>query len=80
LPLAVEDFKEGVISRIRVIGYNEEEGELFGEIIDYDFPINNVTDTKQGSFYFYGIERIKFRSPDTSSFLRSVILKHQPGI
>ncbi len=80
LPLPVEKFKGDVIWRIRVNSYNEEEGELFGEIIDYDFPISGVTDIKQGSFYFYGIERIKFRSLDTSSFLRSVILKHQPII
>jgi len=80
LPLPVEEFKSGVVWKLRVNIYNEEEGELLGEIIDYDFPINKVTDTKQGSFYFYGIERIKFRSLDTSSFLRSVILKHQPGI
>ena len=80
LPLPVEEFKDGVSWKLRVNSYNEEEGELFGEIIDYDFPISKVTDTKQGSFYFYGIERIKFRSLDTSSFLRSVILKHQPFI
>ena len=80
LPLHVEEFKNGLIWKLRVNSYNEEEGELFGEIIDYDFPINKVTDTKQGSFYFYGIERIKFRSLDTSSFLRSVILKHRPII
>ena len=80
LPLPVEEFKDGVAWRLRVNSYNEEEGELFGEIIDYDFPISKVMDTKQGSFYYYGIERIKFRSLDTSSFLRSVILKHQPII
>jgi superfamily II DNA or RNA helicase len=80
LPLPVEEFKDGVVWKLRVNSYNEEEGELFGEIIDYDFQINKVTDTKQDSFYFYGIERIKFRSLDTSSFLRSVILKHQPII
>ncbi len=80
LPLPVEEFKDGVVWRFRVNSYNEEEGELFGEIIDYDFPISKVMDAKQGSFYFYGIERIKFRSLDTSGFLRSVILKHQPII
>ncbi|HRO46483.1 DEAD/DEAH box helicase family protein [Agriterribacter sp.] len=80
LPLPVETFKDGVAWKLRVISYNEEEGELFSEIIDYDFQISKVTDARQGSFYFYGIERIKFRSLDTSSFLRSVILKHQPVI
>ena len=80
LPLPVEEFKDGVVWRFRVNSYNEEEGELFGEIIDYDFPISKVMDAKQGSFYFYGIERIKLRSHDTIGFLRSVILKHQPII
>ncbi len=80
LPLPVEQFKDGVVWKLRVNSYNEEEGELFGEIIDYDFPISKVTDAKQGLFYFSGIERIRFRSLDTSSFLRSVILKHQPII
>jgi hypothetical protein len=56
------------------------EGELFGEIIDYYFPISKVTNGQQGSFYFYGIEKIKFRSLDTSCFLRSVILRPQPLI
>ena len=56
LPLPVEEFKEGVIWRIRANSYNEEEGELCGEIIDYDLPIIKVTDTKQGSFYFYGMK------------------------
>jgi len=78
LPLPVEKFKDGVVWRLRVNSYNEEEGELFTEVIDYDFPLSKITDDKQGSFYFFGIERIKFRSLDTSGFLRSVILKHQP--
>lgn len=78
LPLPVEQFKDGVVWKLRVNSYNEEEGELVTEITDYDFPISKVTDGRQGSFYFYGIEKIKFRSLDTSSFLRSVILKHQP--
>lgn len=78
LPLPVEEFKDGVVWRLRVNSYNEEEGKLFGEIIDYAFPISKVTDAKQDPFYFYGIEKIKFRSLDTSNFLRSVILKHHP--
>jgi superfamily II DNA or RNA helicase len=78
LPLPVEQFKDGVVWKLRVSSYNEDEGELFSEIIDYDFPVSNITDAKQDSFYFYGIERIKFRSLDTSSFLRSVILKYEP--
>jgi hypothetical protein len=78
LPLPIEEFKDGIVWKLRVNTYNEEEGELTAEIIDYDFPISRTTDVKQGSFYFYGIERIKFRSLDTSGFLRSVTLKRQP--
>ena len=55
----------------------EEEGELFAEIIDYDFAMSRVTDAKQASFYFYGIEKVKFRSLDTNGFLKSVILKNK---
>lgn len=77
LPLPVKEFKDGVVWKLRISNYNEEEGELNAEIIDYDFPISKVTDGRQGSFYFYGIERIKFRSMDTGSFLKSVILKPQ---
>jgi hypothetical protein len=80
LPLPVKEFKDGIVWKLRVSNYNEEEGELNAEIIDYDFPISKATDGRQGSFYFYGIERIKFRSLDTSGFLRSVTLKHQPII
>jgi superfamily II DNA or RNA helicase len=77
LPLPVEEFKDGVIWRLRVSNYDEEEGELLAEIIDYDFPESDISNGKQSSFYFYGIERIKFRSLDTASFLKSVILKQQ---
>jgi superfamily II DNA or RNA helicase len=78
LPMPVKEFKDGVVWKLRINKYNEEEGELNAEIIDYDFPLTNVTDGRQGSFYFYGIEKIKFRSLDTSGFLRSVILEPQP--
>ncbi len=42
LPLPVEEFKYGVVWRLRINSYNDELGELFGEIIDYDFPISKV--------------------------------------
>ena len=80
LPLPVESFKDGVTWKIRVNNFDEEKGELLAEIIDYDFPISEVTDYKQASFYFYGIEKIKFRNMDTGGFLRSVILKQQPVV
>jgi len=78
LPLPVEAFKDGVTWKLRVSNYDEEKGELLAEILDYDFPISDVTDYKQASFYFYGIEKIKFRNIDTSGFLKSVILKRRP--
>ncbi|HXL57373.1 MAG TPA: DEAD/DEAH box helicase, partial [Chitinophagaceae bacterium] len=76
LPIPVEGFKPNIIWKLRVIDYNEENGELFTEIIDYNFPLSDVTD-KQISFYFYGIEKIRFRNIDTTGFLKSVILKKQ---
>lgn len=33
LPLPVEEFKDSVVWKLRVNSYNEEEGELFGEIM-----------------------------------------------
>ncbi|MES2329308.1 MAG: DEAD/DEAH box helicase family protein [Bacteroidota bacterium] len=77
LPLPVERFKDDVIWKLRVNRYDDEQGELFTEIIDYNFLIGEVTDNSQASFYFYGIEKIKFRNMDTGGFLRSVILKRQ---
>ena len=80
LPLPVEEFNDGVVWKLRVNSYNEEEGELFSEVIDYDFPLSKVTENQQVSFYFSGIEKIKFRTLDTNCFLSAVILKHQPVI
>ncbi len=76
LPIPVEEFKQDTAWKIRVIDYNEETGELFTEIMDYNFPLSDITD-KQTSFYFYGIEKIRFRNIDTTGFLKSVILKKQ---
>ncbi len=78
LPLQVEQFKEDTAWKIRVINYNDEEGDLFVEILDYDFPLSQSRDTLQASFYFYGIEKIRFRNIDTSGLLKSVILSQNP--
>jgi len=80
LPLSVEEFNDGVIWKLRVNCYNEEDGELLSEVIDYDYPLSKVTENQQASFYFSGIEKIKFRTLDTNCFLSAVILKHQPII
>lgn len=78
LPLPVEQFKEDISWKIRVINYNEEEGDLFSEILDYNFPLSQSKNTLQGIFYFYGIEKIRFRNIDTSGLLNSVVLSQQP--
>ncbi|MEJ7912502.1 MAG: DEAD/DEAH box helicase family protein [Chitinophagaceae bacterium] len=77
LPLPVEEFKEGIVWKIRVNKYNEEEGELFSEVTDYNFSLDKVTDSKKALFYFSGIEKIKFRALDTNGFLHAVNLKPQ---
>jgi hypothetical protein len=57
--------------------YDEEEGELYSEVTDYNFSLDKVTDSKKASFYFSGIEKIKFRALDTNGFLHAVNLKPQ---
>ncbi|MGI8583984.1 MAG: hypothetical protein ACR2KX_17445 [Chitinophagaceae bacterium] len=76
LPLPVENFYPGTIWKLRVLNFNDENGELLVEVIDYDFNINTIQPV-QTSFYFEGIEKIKFRSLDTGNFLKSVVLKKQ---
>lgn len=75
LPLAVESFNPDTVWKIRVLNYDEEAGDLFAEIIDYNWVNNN--NKKQLSFYYYGIEKIRFRAIDTGKFLHSVVLKKQ---
>jgi hypothetical protein len=83
LPLPVDKFYPGTIWKLRVLNYNEDIGELITENMRYHFHDDaefiNDSDDKQikNSFYFDGIEKIKFRSLNTASFLKSVILKKQ---
>lgn len=77
LPLPVQSFKEGIVWKLRVNKYNEEDGKLSAEVIDYQFPLSKVSYNLQGSFYYQGIETIKFRALDTNGFLQSVILKDE---
>lgn len=78
IPVQVDRFKDDIAWRIRIIQYNEEEGDLFSEILDYDFPVAESKSSLQGEFYFYGIERVRFRNIDTSGLLRSVVLEPNP--
>src|SRR5450432_1558519 len=77
LPMPIEQFLPEICWRIRVIKYNDETGELTGEIIDYHYDKSNTTPNLSPSFYFPGIEKIKFRTIDTAGFLKSVVLKKQ---
>jgi hypothetical protein len=71
----VERFLPGIVWKLRVNQYNEEEGILFTEVINYHYQDRWQGEFIQTEFYFYGIEQIKFRTIDTSNFLRSVVLK-----
>jgi superfamily II DNA or RNA helicase len=77
LPMPIEQFLPDICWKIRVISYNHNMGELTGEILDYHYDNSNTVVNLNTSFYFPGIEKIKFRSVDTAGFLKSVILKKQ---
>lgn len=77
LPMPIEQFAPDICWKIRVVRYNDETGELTGEIIDYNYDNSDIVLSLNPSFYFAGIEKIKFRSIDTAGFLRSVTLKKQ---
>jgi superfamily II DNA or RNA helicase len=77
LPIPFEQFLPDICWKIRVIKYNDEIGELTAEILDYHYDKSNAVLNLTPSFYFPGIEKIKFRTLDTAGFLKSVILKKQ---
>jgi hypothetical protein len=77
LPMPIEQFLPDICWKVRVIKYNDDSGELTGEILDYHYDNSNTVLNLNTSFYFSGIEKIKFRSIDTAGFLKSVILKKQ---
>jgi superfamily II DNA or RNA helicase len=79
LPIPIEEFLPDIHWRVRVIKYNDEEGELVCEIMDYNCSVNVSEKGQINNFYFPGIERIKFRTIDTAAFLREVILKGIPS-
>jgi|SRR5450432_56149 len=80
LPISIEEFLPGISWKVRVVKYNEDDGELVCEIMDYNSIGNGLTEDRIGSFYFPGIERIKFRAIDTAAFLRSVVLNGRPSV
>lgn len=77
LPIDVESFKEGIIWKIRILNYDEDNAVLTTEIIDYQAKL--VTNTnKQESLNFLIIDKIKFRSIDTANLLLATELKKIP--
>ncbi|SEP10300.1 Superfamily II DNA or RNA helicase [Niastella yeongjuensis] len=74
LPIQVEKFKTEVAWKIRVLNYDEENGEIKAEIIDY--AANPEINTgNQISLQFQPIDKIRFRSIDTARLLTGVELK-----
>lgn len=79
LPMEIEKFKDGIIWKLRVLNYDEDSAELMTEITDYNGKIETNA-TKQNSFPFLIIDKIKFRSIDTGNLLRAVEFKKVPLI
>lgn len=77
LPIEIENFKEGVIWKIRILSYDEDSAILMTEIIDYKSKIVAIT-TKQASLNFLIVDKIKFRSIDTANLLIATELKKIP--
>jgi superfamily II DNA or RNA helicase len=80
LPIVIDKFLPGISWRVRVLKYNEEEGELVCEILDYHVVGSTLTEYNTDPIYFPGIEKIKFRSIDTAAFLRAVVLKENSPV
>jgi len=77
LPIPIEQFIPDVCWKVRVISYNQDQGELLGEIIDYQCDKAMIVTDLYPEFYFHGVEKIKFRVLDTPQFLQSVILRKE---
>lgn len=73
----IERFKDGVAWLVQVLNYNEDTGELMTEIINYE-AIPEPGSSLQVEFQFLLIEKIKFRTINTSYLLRSVQLRQFP--
>jgi len=79
LPIEVEKFKEDTVWKVRVLNYDEESAELTTEIMDY-FGQSSEDNAVQRSLQFLIIDKIKFRSIETSKLLNAVVLRKVPII
>ncbi len=73
LGMNIDRFKNGVVWKIRVLKYNEEQASIFAEIINYSVTIQE--DYQQLSLPLLPVEQIRFRTIDTGGILKSVVLK-----
>ncbi len=76
LRMDIEQFKKDITWRIRVLKYDERESSVFAEILDYNYKPVEIE--RQFSIAVLPIEEIRFRTTDTDSVLRSVILRKSP--
>jgi len=73
LGMNIDCFQKGVVWKIKVLKYKEEECSIFAEILSYNAIIQE--DIQQLSLSLLPIEQIRFRTIDTGGILKSVVLK-----
>ncbi len=73
LGMNIDGFQKGIVWKIRVLKYKEEESRIFAEILNYNVIIQE--DIQQLSLSLLPIEQIRFRTIDTGGILKSVVLK-----
>jgi len=79
LSMEIEKFNEGVAWKVRVLKYDDENGILMTEILDYHAkPAANTG--KQAALQLMVIDKISFRTIDTVKLLQAVVLKRLPFI
>ncbi|MCF8449998.1 MAG: DEAD/DEAH box helicase [Taibaiella sp.] len=73
LGMNIDCFQKGIVWKIRVLKYKEDECSIFAEILNYNVIIQE--DIQQLSLSLLPIEQIRFRTIDTGGILKSVVLK-----
>lgn len=73
LPDWIKEFKEEVCWKVRVIKYIESERRVFCEIINYNLNEEKIQLNNQSCLY--EIEKITFRSVDTTGLMQSSVRK-----
>lgn len=73
LEMNIDCFQKGIVWKIKVLKYKEEESSIFAEILSYN--VIKQEDIQQLSLSLLPIEQIRFRTIDTGGILKSVVLK-----